>query len=85
MTVWVRGECNTVCFVFSGHQQVLQRSDIECDYNNSKPALGAIKSHKTQPYDGKSLALKEIFYSLLSKFLYILYCQRVEKLRINRK
>lgn len=56
ITAWVRGEYNTLCLVFLGHQQVLQSSDIEHDYDNSKVAFGAIKSHKAQLHEGKSSA-----------------------------
>ena len=70
--------------MFLGHQQVLQRSDIEHDYDNSKLAFGAIKSHKAQLHE-EVFSHTETFYSLLCKFLYILHCQRAEKLRINSK
>lgn len=75
MTALVRGECNTMCFVFSGHSQVLQRSGIEHDYDNSKPARGHIKSHTAQTYENKSSAIRETFYSLLSNPLHISLCQ----------
>lgn len=83
MTAQVRGKCNTVCFVFSGHWQVLQRSDTEHDDDNSKPAFGAIKSHKTQPYENGSLGVREIFHSLTSDSLHVSQGQRAEPLRIN--
>lgn len=62
MTVRVRGECN-MCFVFSGHQQVLQRLGIEHGYDHSKPAFAVITSHETQPYENKASAIRETFHS----------------------
>lgn len=84
MTALVRGECNTMCFVFSGHSQVLQRSGIEHDYDNSKPARGHIKSHTAQTYKNKSSVIRETFYSLPSN-PYTYHCVNVEQWRISTK
>lgn len=61
--------------MFSGHSQVLQRSGIEHDYDNSKPAHGDISSHTAQTYENKSSLIRETFYSLLSNPLHISLCQ----------
>jgi len=50
--------------MFLGHQQVLQKSDIEHDYDNSKLVFGAIKSHKAQLHEGKSSAIGRHFIPL---------------------
>lgn len=43
--IWVRDNMATLCLVFLGHQQVLQSSDIEHDYDNSKVAFLEPSNH----------------------------------------